>query len=250
MIFHQVEQNTPEWLMLRLGIPTASEFDKIVTPKKGDLSAQSDGYMNRLLAEWATGAPLENETTVWMDRGQELEDSAVEAAEMILGCETERIGFITNNVGTIGCSPDRLRSNGKRGVECKCPSAPVHVAYMRGDRNALDDRYRCQLAGQIWIAEFDGVDVVSFHPQLPTVLIPVERDDRMQEFIGNMSVAVEGFAARLAAIKIELDEKYGILDRIAEMRKRRAEGQQTDGLGVSEEDTQIIWDYTERARHK
>jgi len=32
VIIHEVEQNTPEWLTLRLGIPTASMFDKIVTP--------------------------------------------------------------------------------------------------------------------------------------------------------------------------------------------------------------------------
>ena len=32
MIIHEVEQGSGDWLKLRLGIPTASEFDKIITP--------------------------------------------------------------------------------------------------------------------------------------------------------------------------------------------------------------------------
>jgi hypothetical protein len=32
MITHDVTQGSPEWLEARLGIPTASEFDKIITP--------------------------------------------------------------------------------------------------------------------------------------------------------------------------------------------------------------------------
>ncbi len=243
----ECEQNSPEWLMARLGVPTASEFHRIVTPK-GKLSAQADGLANRLLAEWATGAPLEHETTEWQDRGQEKEDDAISAAELILGIETDRIGFVTNEAGTIGCSPDRIRDGGRRGVEVKCPSAPIHVAYMRGNRNALDEKYRCQLAGQIWIAEFNGVDVVSFHPNLPTVHIAVNLDDEMSEFIGILSRSVEAFSDMLIAAKTELDQKYGIEERLAEMRKRREGNNEAvdTQFDISDEDIDRVWARAQR----
>ena len=38
-----VEQNTPEWEAVRLGKPTASEFHRIITAVKGDLSEQARG---------------------------------------------------------------------------------------------------------------------------------------------------------------------------------------------------------------
>ena len=56
MIVHaDIAQGTPEWLALRLGIPTASCFDQIITTggKKGEpkASTQAEKYMYTLLAE-------------------------------------------------------------------------------------------------------------------------------------------------------------------------------------------------------
>lgn len=232
-----VQQNSPEWLMLRLGIPTASEFDRIITPKTGKLSSQSDGYMCRLLAEFILGYPLEQEGTEWMIRGQEMEDAAIEAAEFMLEVETDRVGFITTDDGMIGCSPDRTWKNGKRGCEMKCPSPAIHVGYMRGNRNAIDDKYRCQLAGQIWIAEFEGVDVFSYHPDFPTVHIAVEHDDKMEEFIGNLSGAVRQFSDLLEAAKVELTQKYGPFVR------RAPPAEPDKQFDMTEADVDMIWDH-------
>ena len=41
MIFHPVAQRTPEWHALRLGLPTSSEFAKILTPKTVKISASA-----------------------------------------------------------------------------------------------------------------------------------------------------------------------------------------------------------------
>ena len=51
MIIHRVDQGTIEWHQLRLGKPTSSQFDKIITPKTLKASAEADKYMNRLIAE-------------------------------------------------------------------------------------------------------------------------------------------------------------------------------------------------------
>jgi len=55
MIVHDVDQNTDEWFQLRLGIPSASEFDKLIT-SSGSRSKQLDAYANRLVAERLTGS--------------------------------------------------------------------------------------------------------------------------------------------------------------------------------------------------
>jgi hypothetical protein len=41
MKIHNCTQGTEEWRKLRAGIPTASEFHKIITPKTGQLSKQA-----------------------------------------------------------------------------------------------------------------------------------------------------------------------------------------------------------------
>ena len=58
MIIHaDVLQGSEQWHALRLGKPTASAFDKIVTPKKCDLSAASHAYALRLVSERLLNMP-------------------------------------------------------------------------------------------------------------------------------------------------------------------------------------------------
>ena len=100
MKIHNVQQNTPEWEYLRAGMPTASAFDRIVTPT-GKLSKQSRDYKAWLLAERVMRKPIETKKTSWMDRGTEFESEAVEFLEGVLEVKTERIGFVTNDSVTV-----------------------------------------------------------------------------------------------------------------------------------------------------
>ena len=51
MIHLDVLQGSIEWQDARLGIPTASRFKDILTPKTLKPSAQSKGYLHELVAE-------------------------------------------------------------------------------------------------------------------------------------------------------------------------------------------------------
>lgn len=53
MIQHKVEQGSEEWLILRLGIPTASEFSNIITPARGEPTKgeKSEGFQDHLICE-------------------------------------------------------------------------------------------------------------------------------------------------------------------------------------------------------
>jgi len=173
MIRHDVEQGTEEWHALRLGIPTASEFAKVIT-STGKASTQMGAYANRLVAEWLTGLPGGMEPNGWMQRGTELEPEARAAYEFETGEDVGQVGFLTSDDGWIGCSPDGLVGD-KGLLELKCPSPGVHVEYLLN--NKLPSDYVPQVQGQLMVAEREWCDFYAYHPDMPPVRIRVERDE-------------------------------------------------------------------------
>ena len=187
-----VEQGTPEWLQARVGIPTASAFDRIITSKTLKLSAQAAKYRYELIAEWTLGHPLDSGTNAWMNRGSDLEAEARNAYEFLTENTVEQVGFVTTDDGLIGCSPDGLVGD-DGGVEIKCPGAAKHVENMRSH-----DDYRIQIYGCMWICERAWWDFVSYCPGFSPVVRRVERDD---EIIGKIEKAVRKFVDDLQAQK-------------------------------------------------
>lgn len=204
MIIHKAKQGGPEWDRLRIGMPTASNFHKILTPKTMKLSAQAVGYMYWLLAEWLIGEPLESPETQWMQRGAALEDQAVRSYCFERNCEVKRVGFITTDDGTCGCSPDRLVIGANGALEIKSPSPQVHVRNML--KREIDDDHKCQVQGQMYIAELEWVDIISYCPAMPTVIM---RAHRNEEFIKALTEALAAFGETMLAMRIKLSQEYG-----------------------------------------
>ena len=145
------------------------------------------------------GHPLENAfISQWMARGSELEGRAVASYELSHDVETEPMGFVLDDSELIGCSPDRLIIGENGLLEVKCPSPGVHVEYMiakAGD--GVDGDYNTQVQGQLWLCERDFADVLAWHPELPEVVIRVERDDI---FVKELAAHVRAFSNRLEEI--------------------------------------------------
>jgi hypothetical protein len=190
MIVHDCVQGTSEWLAVRAGIPTASAFDKILTPK-GKLSTQAEKYMHKLLAERLMGRPVTEAVSYWMGRGNQMEAEAVAYYESLRDLDTVRVGLITNDARTIGASPDRLVGDDGL-LEIKVPAEHTHVAYLL--TRAVDAEYWPQVQGQLWVTGRAWLDILSYHPEMPPALIRVARD---AAYIGALSVAVEAFSAAL-----------------------------------------------------
>lgn len=207
MIVHNCAQGSEGWHRLRLGIPTASEFHRIITPT-GKLSTQAGDYMNRLLAEWALGRPCESVETHWMEHGSDLEPMAAASFEFETGLETEEVGFITTDDGLIGASPDRLIRGHKRGLELKCPSPQVHIGYMLS--RGVDERYKPQVQGQMYVCEFELVYIQSYCPPLRTVIVEVPRDE---EYITKMRTALDEFTTRMLEARADLERRFGPFER-------------------------------------
>jgi hypothetical protein len=194
-ILDAFDQGSAEWYAARLGIPTSSNFDKIITPAKGDFSKSARAYAYYLAAEAILRTPLESISHLeWVGRGKEMEPLAVKQYAFTEDAAVRTVGFITTDDGQIGCSPDRLvdvqDSAGRwlrGGLEVKCPAPQTHIAYLV---DGPGDNYKPQVQGQLYVAELDFVDFYSFHPSMPPVLRRTYRDE---PYIAKLAAALRQF---------------------------------------------------------
>jgi hypothetical protein len=201
MLILDCEQGSEEWVRLRCGLPTASAFDRIITPKTRKPSAQAFGYLCECLAEIMLDAPLDAASSAWMQRGSEIESEACTWYAMIHDCDVRRVGFVLRDDRCVGCSPDGLVGE-DGGLEIKVPGAKKHVEYMLEPERLSHDHY-CQSQGGLWITDRKWWDLVSYNPVMEPVVIRVDRD---AEFIEALAECVDRFVADLAAARV----RFGI----------------------------------------
>lgn len=168
-----VEQGSQEWLDLRLGCPSGSQFSNLIT-STGKPSTSADTYINQLIAEKLTGRPTEVKVTEWMQRGTELEPLARNFYELMTDNEVSEVGFCMHDQHQCGISPDGLIGD-EGGLEIKCPAPQTHVKYLR--ENKLPTQYKQQVQGCLWITGREWWDFVSFHESMPVMTVRVQRDD-------------------------------------------------------------------------
>ncbi|MES0444920.1 MAG: YqaJ viral recombinase family protein [Desulfobacterales bacterium] len=177
---HNVKQNTPEWELLRAGKPTMSEGNKLVT-SVGEPSKSMVEYAKTLAAEKYAGRALSsfhgNSST---DRGHTLEPDAAEMYSFMRDVEVFKVGFITDDEETYGCSPDRgVGENGM--IEIKCLETKGHIdmlLYYQKNKKPKST-YIVQPQGQMMTWEKEWCDLVFYHPELPTLIIRQEPDDKI-----------------------------------------------------------------------
>lgn len=198
----EVEQRSDEWQKLRVGIPTASCFDKIITPATGKASTSAAGYRRELLAEWITGQPASVKESGWMQRGTELEPEARAFYEFEADAEVTEAGFVfLDERRLIGGSPDGFI--GEDGLlEIKVPSPGVHVSYLIDAK--LPTAYIPQVQGCLWVTGRQWCDFISYHPEIEPLIVRVNRDE---SYIAKMAVLVEAFVEAMIAERETLKAK-------------------------------------------
>lgn len=164
MITLNCEQGSREWVEARLGIPTASQFSRIVTAT-GRLSSARDSYLAELLCEYFMGEPLQQFDSQWTEWGKFCEPEAREYYALENDIQVAQVGLIyRDEQRMVAASPDGLV--GDLGLlELKCPSPQKHLLYLA--RNELPKEYFCQVQGQMWVSDCVFVDFMSYHPNLP-----------------------------------------------------------------------------------
>lgn len=200
--YYDIAQGDDNWFSMRLGIPTASEFGKIITPKTMQLSKQAGEYASLKIAEIMMGESQGIiEPTYYMERGALLELEAREAYEFKYDVEVKRGGFITTDDGFVGCSPDGLIDEDGC-CEIKCLMAKNHVEFLFNDD--IDPKHKPQVQGQLWVSEREWCDYWLYHPDMMPHRIRIERDDAyiklleacMAEFRDMMSERIVNFQRR------------------------------------------------------
>lgn len=174
--YNDIDQGSSDWFNLRMGIPTASEFKKIITPKTMKLSSQAYDYAILKLAEIMTGEYQGiQEPTYYMERGKLLENEAIEAYEFTNDVKVQRIGFVTTDDKAFGASPDFLVGENGCG-ENKCLKAENHLKYLLKYDEIKSD-HMPQVQGQLYIAEREWCDWNIYHPTLPRHSVRIYRDE-------------------------------------------------------------------------
>lgn len=187
-IITDIEQGSADWLALRLGIPTASEFECLLVNGKGEAGFGSGAlsYMDQLIGERITGEAAELPfSTRATERGHELE-----AAARLLYCEREciepsQVGIILNHGA--GYSPDGLASHdGLIEIKTKLPKFQVGVI-LSGE---VPKEHIAQCQGGLWMAERDWLDFISYWPGMPLFVKRVYRDE---SYISKLAERVKAF---------------------------------------------------------
>lgn len=184
----EAEQRSLEWFEARKGVPSASDFDKIVT-STGTQSKQRTKYMYQLAGEKLGAIVEDGYQNAAMLRGIELESEARSLYEIARGSVSE-VGFCIHNNG-FGASPDGLV--GEDGlVEIKCPTLSTHIEYLI--KGELPIEYLQQIQGQMLVTDRNWNDFVSYYPGLKPFIVRVNRDDK---FISLLKLELDIFIKEL-----------------------------------------------------
>jgi putative phage-type endonuclease len=172
----ECEQNSPQWFAARCGIPTASNFDLIITVK-GERSKQREKYLYQLAGERIIRASEESYQSEAMLRGIEMESEGREFYQLITGYEVTQTGFCITDDDSCGASPDSL-VNTDGLLEIKCPKLATHIGYLLS--GTLPSDYFQQTQGQLFVTGRKWVDFLSYYPGLKPLLLRVYPDKIFQ----------------------------------------------------------------------
>ena len=176
MIIHNVEQNSQEWLDARRGIVTASAISDVLSKGRGNAPSKTRyTYMMKLLAERVAIDQInEFQGNRYTERGHVLEPEARALYAFINDVEPQEVGFITNDEKTAGASPDSLiNDDGCMEIKSKMPAIHLPVLFSQ----EVPKEHEPQIQTQLWIAEREWCDFVSYCPSLPLVQVRVYRDE-------------------------------------------------------------------------
>jgi hypothetical protein len=138
----------------------------------------TQGYSDalyRVAMERVTGKSTESYSNAAMMRGIQLEPMARQIYEIEKLTLVEECGFVEVDEW-MGCSPDGLV--GKDGmIQIKCPAFNTHIGYIVSEEVPKD--YYIQMQAEMWMSGRKWNDFMSFHPDLPSLIIRLTPDEAM-----------------------------------------------------------------------
>ncbi len=218
MKVHTMPQRSEEWHAIRKTvIITASEMGVFLTKNdatsaKARLSvitknlaepiyADSSLSGSEFLMELRAKEEKMFEYNIPVQRGNALEPEARAMYEQRTGNAVAEVGFLTDDDGLFGCSPDgiiaehgdlrmnptaeNIAANASWGLEIKCPIPETHMKWLLA--GGLPDEHRCQVHGSMAVTGLNRWDFMSYCPGLPPLIVTVVRGSFTEEMAAGLS---------------------------------------------------------------
>jgi len=178
---YDFQQGSDKWHQVRSGVITASMFNAARSFKRsGESTGLRLDYAMSIVLEQIMGKSLDSEFETWhMKRGRELESQARAVHSLNIEKIIHEIGFVTDESGVYGCSPDGLIDK-DGGAEYKCPVGSKQIRKVFINLDPSD--YLDQVQGNMWITDRKWWHLVIYCPFLASIgrsftLLRYQRDD-------------------------------------------------------------------------
>jgi len=172
-VHHELIQGSAEWLQVRLGKLTASDFHILM----GN-SQTKETILYKKAAERITGVASDGDkfTSIHTERGKELESEARQAYELGTGYNVNQVGFVELVNQLSGCSPDGLITE-DGGVEIKCKDNHGHLKAVT--KKWIDPEHFTQCQFNMYVTNRLWWDYVLYNPNFanPLHITRVFRDE-------------------------------------------------------------------------
>ena len=162
-MWHDVDQNEPEWDLLRVGKITGSGLAKVMANYGKAFGEPAKKYASEIALGQITGnVPASGYSNGHMERGHEEEPIAIAEYEERYFTVVGKGGFYS--LDDIGCSPDGLV--GEDGlIEVKSAIPSIH--YARIAKQSFDTAYKWQYAGNLKFSGREWLDFISYCADYP-----------------------------------------------------------------------------------
>lgn len=189
------EQNSPEWVEARRGIPTASNFSSVMAESKE--MAMRTKYLRRLVIERYSGKVLETFKSARMDDGHRQEPLIRSAYAFMTNQKPTRVGFVRRALPSgvvVGCSPDSFLGDDGL-LEIKSADPDILLGFIESGK--FPGVHRAQVQGGLFVCKrrWAAIAIGCFPEDAPARAFPlfiktVQRDDA---YIAELSAKVEKF---------------------------------------------------------
>lgn len=197
------QQGTLQWIHSRVGLPTASELDALISPTGEVRTGKGPrSYLALKLAEKWLGAPVHSFSGGAMEQGSILEGEARPYMELLWNTDIRQVGLVLTDDGTFGASPDGLTDG--YGVEIKCPQPHTHVGWLM--EGVCPPDHIIQVHGGMFATGLPEWKFCSYCRNFPPLVVVVKRDEKLMD---RMRERLEAFTFSLVSEYAKLIERNG-----------------------------------------
>lgn len=199
----QTGEANPDWLALRAGKFTGSDFHQYLGIVKKELSDTAESNLYKKVLE-SLGEQFESMQSEAMARGNELEPVARAEYMGDTFNDVQEVAFVDFEKLRAGCSPDGVIFGQKEEIvkiiEIKCPEIKNYLKMAKGKIPPL---YMTQMQYNMLITGAKSCDFIIYRPDMRLVVLEVNADEQYQ---ADIITALEKLNARYDEILEEIRE--------------------------------------------